>query len=86
MKLATAVGIPAAEVAFQQVEGIDYLLIERYDRRRQKTPTGTQLERLHQEDFCQALGISSQRKYQSEGARNQAMFCFDSRSFACSTH
>lgn len=41
-----------------------FLLVERYDR---KASPHRQLSRLHQEDFCQALGISSERKYQSEG-------------------
>jgi serine/threonine-protein kinase HipA len=45
------------------VEGREFLLIERYDRGR----TADGIERLHQEDFCQALGIPSERKYQSEG-------------------
>ncbi len=67
MKLAAAVGISTANVTFRQVEGIDYLLIERYDRHIKETPRGRQIQRLHQEDFCQALGIAAQRKYQSEG-------------------
>jgi serine/threonine-protein kinase HipA len=40
------------------------LLIERYDR--QMDSKGN-LFRLHQEDFCQALSISHQKKYQEEG-------------------
>lgn len=67
MKLAAAVGLPTAEVEFRQVDGIDYLLVERYDRRPRTTPMGQIPERLHQEDFCQALGIPSEIKYQSEG-------------------
>ena len=67
MKLASAVGIPTAEVEFRQVENIDYLMIKRYDRRTHSTSEGTRFERLHQEDFCQALGIPSETKYQSEG-------------------
>jgi serine/threonine-protein kinase HipA len=39
------------------------LLITRYDR----TGVGEQLTRLHQEDFCQALGVPSRTKYQAEG-------------------
>ena len=68
MKLASAAGLPAAEVEFRQVEGIDYLLVERYDRQKRVVPGGPVFyERLHQEDFCQALGIPSEIKYQSEG-------------------
>jgi serine/threonine-protein kinase HipA len=39
-------------------------LVERYDRRR---TAGGALERIHQEDFCQALGIPPERKYEKEG-------------------
>lgn len=40
-----------------------HFLIKRYDRMEQNG----QLMRLHQEDFCQALGFSHHKKYQSEG-------------------
>lgn len=39
-------------------------LVERYDRKREP---GGKLARLHQEDFCQALGIAPDQKYESEG-------------------
>jgi serine/threonine-protein kinase HipA len=45
-----------------------YLLVERYDR--VHGPDG--VERLHQEDFCQALGIPSERKYEVEGGPSLA--------------
>ncbi len=68
MKAASAAGLPTAEVEFRQVEGIDYLLVKRYDRQKRIIPGGPIFhERLHQEDFCQALGIASEIKYQSEG-------------------
>ena len=41
-----------------------YLLVERYDR---FLDHSGQLKRLHQEDFCQALGIPPELKYQNEG-------------------
>src|ERR1039458_4008542 len=45
-----------------------YLLVERYDRTYRQTAEGDPvLERIHQEDFCQALGIVSETKYQKEG-------------------
>lgn len=46
------------------VDGRDALLVERYDRER--TSDGS-VRRLHQEDLCQALGIPTARKYESEG-------------------
>ncbi len=68
MKAASAAGLPIAEVEFRQVEGIDYLLVERYDRQKRIVPGAPIFyERLHQEDFCQALGIPSEIKYQAEG-------------------
>ncbi len=68
MKAASAAGLPTAKVEFRQVEGIDYLLVERYDRQKRIVPGAPIFyERLHQEDFCQALGIPAEIKYQSEG-------------------
>jgi serine/threonine-protein kinase HipA len=68
MRLAAAIGILTAKVETRSVEGMDYLLVERYDRiyraDRGQEPV---LDRLHQEDFCQALGIASEMKYQKEG-------------------
>lgn len=68
MMLAAAAGLPSAPVEIRSVDGLDYLLVERYDRHHRVGPDGAQIvERLHQEDFCQALGIVSEHKYQKEG-------------------
>ena len=67
MKLAATVGLPVANTEIRRVEDIEYLLVERYDRTHGQGPEGAALERLHQEDFCQALGIVSENKYQKEG-------------------
>ncbi|MCH2038795.1 MAG: type II toxin-antitoxin system HipA family toxin [Rickettsiales bacterium] len=64
MTLAAAVDLPVAAVSTHEVSGIEYLLVERYDRSHDKAGN---VERVHQEDFCQALGIPSDMKYQSEG-------------------
>lgn len=45
------------------VAGRPYLLIARYDR---SFDEGGRAHRLHQEDFCQALGIPPERKYAAE--------------------
>jgi serine/threonine-protein kinase HipA len=67
MKLAAASGLPAAAVETRTVDGMDYLLVERYDRAHRPTAAGPPaLDRLHQEDFCQAQGIVSEMKYQKE--------------------
>jgi len=74
LRLASAVGIPAAAAETRSIQGMDYALIERYDRT--QTPERREHRRLHQEDFCQALGIVSEHKYQSEGGPSFKQ-CFD---------
>lgn len=78
MKLAGAVRLHVASVALGRVEEIDYLLVQRYDRVEMvNITTGAEhLERQHQEDFCQALGIAPDHKYQNEGGPSLAQ-CFD---------
>ena len=68
MRLAQAIGLNTAQVSIGRVDDIDYLLVERYDRQQDST----KIIRLHQEDFCQALGILSDYKYQSEGGPSLA--------------
>jgi serine/threonine-protein kinase HipA len=64
MQLAQRIDLPVASVSkFQTVSGVACLLVDRYDR----DPTADPIRRLHQEDFCQALGRPSERKYQDEG-------------------
>lgn len=64
MNLARKAGLPTARVSTASTEGTAYLLTERYDRH---LTTDGKLRRLHQEDFCQALGLPPQLKYQNEG-------------------
>lgn len=64
MSLARACEIPSAAVTKAvTVSGAPYLVVERYDRDLTTDP----IRRLHQEDFCQALGVPADRKYQQEG-------------------
>lgn len=64
MSLARAVGLPAASVSKRlSIGGSPYLLVQRFDR----DLTAEPIRRLHQEDFCQALGRPSSEKYQAEG-------------------
>lgn len=68
LRLAAAIGLPTAQVETGIVHDITYLLVKRYDRlRRQIEGKESTIERLHQEDFCQAQGIVSEMKYQKEG-------------------
>lgn len=76
MKLAHAVGMPTAKVEVGNAEGIDYLLVERYDRTLDVSGGQSRLKREHQEDFCQALGIVSENKYQNEGGPSLKQ-CFE---------
>ena len=64
LALARAVGLDAAAGRLVDVLGRPALLVERYDRVR--APDGT-LQRLHQEDFCQALGYPDGLKYEASG-------------------
>lgn len=64
MALAGAMGIPTARSAIHVVMDRSFLLVERYDR---FIDARGQRHRLHQEDFCQALGVVPEAKYQSEG-------------------
>jgi serine/threonine-protein kinase HipA len=74
MRLAAAVGIPTAKIETGRAEGIHYILVERYDRTHAGNPP--QIQREHQEDFCQALGIVSEHKYQAEGGPSLKQ-CFE---------
>jgi serine/threonine-protein kinase HipA len=76
MNLAAALRMPAAKVEARTVEDIEYLLVERYDRTHRPSGQTTVLERLHQEDFCQAQNIVSEMKYQKEGGPSLKQ-CFD---------
>ena len=73
MSLAARVGLDVATVEIGEAEGNRFLQIERFDRKRQDDG---QQERIHQEDFCQALGIPPELKYQGEGGPNLKK-CFE---------
>lgn len=64
MRLAQKIGLSVASVEIKRVQDRSFLLVERYDRRR---GDDDRLYRLHQEDFCQALGFTSDHKYAAEG-------------------
>jgi len=64
MRLAALLGLAAPAVGHGRAEGVSYILVERYDRRQETDGTIT---RLHQEDFCQALSVPPELKYEEEG-------------------
>ena len=73
MALADVMQINPAKSKVHAILDRPFLLIERYDR---LINTQGHLQRLHQEDFCQALGVVPEMKYQNEGGPDLAQ-CFD---------
>jgi len=65
LALAESVGIPTVRAEIGFAENVEYILVKRYDRL--KHDEAQYPIRLHQEDFCQALGILPEHKYQNEG-------------------
>ncbi len=63
LALARELGLSAANAEIRAADGREFLLVERYDRRR----VDGRVERIHQEDFCQALAVPPQVKYEAEG-------------------
>ena len=78
-QLMNELGIATAETAIATFGESKALVVTRFDRRwlgvppgaqqkpRFKPPEGAWIARLPQEDFCQALGIAPDRKYESDG-------------------
>lgn len=64
MTLAKLCGLEAAEVTTGRAGKRDYLLVKRYDRIADSQGT---IRRIHQEDFCQLLGLFPSEKYERAG-------------------
>jgi serine/threonine-protein kinase HipA len=74
-----ALGLPVADTEMARFGDTKALVVTRFDRRwvgieegaerkaRFRPPDGAWIARLPQEDFCQALGVGPDRKYQSDG-------------------
>lgn len=62
-QLAAACKLDVVEARARKVADRTFLLVTRYDR----TTRDNRIVRLHQEDFCQALGIPPEHKYAAEG-------------------
>lgn len=73
MALADVMQLKPAKSKVHQVLGRSFLLVARYDR---MIDTQGRRQRLHQEDFCQALGVVPEMKYQNEGGPDLTR-CFD---------
>ena len=79
MRLTARLGLDVAPVEPYVAAGQACLLVTRYDRRRE--PDGA-VRRVHQEDFCQALGIVADRKYAADGGPGFRQ-CFELVRRAC---
>lgn len=64
MRLAAAIGLDVAPVEARIVQDRTFLLVQRYDR---AIGDDSVVRRIHQEDFCQALGVPPETKYAREG-------------------
>jgi serine/threonine-protein kinase HipA len=80
LELAKEIGLPAVDAIYQKIADKDVLFLKRYDR----VEKDGKLIRLHQEDFCQALGCSNIIKYEDMGGPNisECLRLFNNPSFA----
>lgn len=65
MQILQAYGLPTAKISIANFADTKALVVERFDR--VWAEDGKKLLRIPQEDMCQALGISSNLKYESDG-------------------
>ena len=73
LALAETMRMKTAKSKIHAVLNQPFLLVERYDR---VVDVLRHRQRLHQEDFCQAMGIVPELKYQNEGGPDLAQ-CFE---------
>jgi serine/threonine-protein kinase HipA len=69
LRLAARLGLPVPKVEMRLAGAVSFLLVERYDRHLHEDGSIT---RLHQEDFCQALSVPPELKYEEEGGPGTA--------------
>ena len=63
MELARQAGLLTPDAEILQIGNYQAYVVMRYDRQRE----GVNIIRIHQEDFCQAMGISRLHKYEENG-------------------
>lgn len=64
MRIARHLGLAVAAVETTEIAGRKLIVVERYDR---AVGADGSVERVHQEDFCQATGIPPDTKYEEDG-------------------
>ncbi|GAB7027539.1 hypothetical protein JCM15764A_27870 [Geotalea toluenoxydans] len=72
MALARAVGLNVPPSFIHQHEDLQVFVVKRFDRE----VAGDAIRRLHQEDFCQALNVPPEFKYETEGGPSLSA-CFN---------
>lgn len=77
MRASSVLGIPTAKVEIIDFAGVPAFVTERYDRVVSVTTThdtlsSSAVRRIHQEDFCQALGVLPSQKYEEDGGPTMA--------------
>jgi serine/threonine-protein kinase HipA len=65
-QIAAQLGLPAARSSVLTLDETSYLVVERFDRLPPAAGSAF-VQRVHQEDMCQALGLMPGRKYQQDG-------------------
>lgn len=63
IKTAEKIGMSVENVSYEVFDGIPAIVAERFDR----ISRGSEVVRIHQEDLCQALGYSPDKKYPEDG-------------------
>lgn len=76
LKLASDLGLRAPRTVIRHADSIPYLLVSRYDRVLGEVDGRRVIKRVHQEDFCQALGCYPAEKYEQHGGPSWRA-CFD---------
>jgi serine/threonine-protein kinase HipA len=79
MRVARHLGLIAASVETTEFGGRNVIVVQRYDR---VVSANGDVDRVHQEDFCQALSLSPKSKYQEDGGPSLKKMAAVLREFA----
>ncbi len=72
LQVAAAAGLQAVKSEIRVAEDRVFMLVQRYDRVMVSSGDQLYLTRVHQEDFCQAMGVPPRLKYERDGGPNIA--------------
>jgi serine/threonine-protein kinase HipA len=74
LQIAEALGFDVPLMILGEVEAKPYLITPRYDRQVSGGSFGPRIRRIHQEDFCQALGVLPAKKQERHGGPGWAAY------------